>query len=365
MSQDRGHADAQDPDRRSKLQSWWRGTCQAWNDHPWWRRAVVAVFLGVVAGGLVMLAREVPWGDVWQALNDTPVTYLLLAAGLSALSYATYAAFDLLGKRVTGHGVGNGAVMAVASVCYAVNQNLGYLVGGVALRGRLYGRLGLDMATVGVVVGTSVLTNWAGYLAMLGVVLLVAPLPLPADWPVSLNVLRAVGLAGLLVAAAYLWACARLRRRDWTLVSAEVTLPSLPMAAVQMTMSILNWLLMAAVIWAVLPSGTGYLPVLTTFLLASLAGVVAHIPAGVGVLETVFVTLMGTTGLATAPVLAAVLLYRAVYQWGPGLLALAAYAWLEHLPADARADIRRSDGNAEDASEASMAPDDPVTGQLA
>ena len=68
--------------------------------------------------------------------------------------------------------------------------------------------------------------------------------------------------------------------------------------------------------------------VLATLLLSAVASAMVHIPAGIGVLEAVFVAVLG--GLAPEPqLLAALLAYRAVYYLFPLLLALAFYAAFE------------------------------------
>ncbi len=306
----------------------------AWREHPWGRRTLLLLFMATMVYWLVRLGMEVPWSKVWQASLETPASSLALACAMVMGSYAIYAAFDLIGKRVTRHTLPAQSVLTVAGVCYAVNQNLGYLVGGLALRGRLYGRLGLDMSTVGVVVGTSVLSNWMGYLALLGVLLVAAPLPLPSDWPVNLLALRVIGGLGLLACMGYVLACAFSPWREWEVGKAQVRLPSWTVAVVQLTSSATHWLFMAGVIWAVLPEGTSYAPVATTFLLASLAGVVAHVPAGVGVLEAIFAAMLGSEALPVPTLLAAVLIFRAVYQWLPGLLSVVGYVVLERAPVE-------------------------------
>ncbi len=52
---------------------------------------------------------------------------------------------------------------AIAVASYAFNLNLGALVGGVAIRARLYEGAGFDEATVAQVVGLSLDANWLGY----------------------------------------------------------------------------------------------------------------------------------------------------------------------------------------------------------
>ena len=65
------------------------------------------------------------------------------------------------------------------------------------------------------------------------------------------------------------------------------------MAILQLALGALNWSLMAAVIFTLLPSKLDYPLVLGVLLISAIAGVITHIPAGLGVLEAVFVALDG------------------------------------------------------------------------
>jgi hypothetical protein len=58
------------------------------------------------------------------------------------------------------------------------------------------------------------------------------------------------------------------------------------------------------------------------------AGVATHVPAGLGVIEAVFVACLGSE-LGSTSVLAALLSYRAVYYLVPLALALLGYAVAE------------------------------------
>ncbi len=67
-------------------------------------------------------------------------------------------------------------------------------------------------------------------------------------------------------------------------------------------------------------------------LLGAMAGVIARVPAGLGILKGVFVTLLSHR-VAEDELIAALLAYRAIYQLGP--LALAAL-WLLYVDTRAR-----------------------------
>ena len=292
---------------------------RGWRAAAWWprtRRLLTIVFFLLVALLLLRQARTIAWGEVWSSMQDRSLATLALAALLSAASHGLYSGFDLFGRRITRHPLPVARVMATTFVSYVYNLNLGTLIGGMAFRYRLYWRQGLATDTVTTVLVTSMLTNWIGYLALAGGLLLVEPPPLPEAWVVGGASLRAVG--GIMLGTVLAWwlVCALAPRRQWTLRGRPLHLPGGWMAAAQVGVSALNWSVMATVVWVLLGTDVAWSLVLGTLLVAAVAGVLAHVPAGLGVFETVFVTLL-TPALPTGEVLAAVLLYRALYYLAP------------------------------------------------
>ncbi|MET3494011.1 lysylphosphatidylglycerol synthase domain-containing protein [Variovorax boronicumulans] len=298
----------------ARRQSWW----------PWARRAVVWGFFGLIAWLLVNQARNIDWNEVLVAIRALPASTLLAAGALAAASFLLYSTYDLLGRRLTGHTLGAGSVMGVTFISYAFNLNFGSLVGGVAFRYRLYSRLGLDNDTITRVLGFSMLTNWLGYLVVAGVAFCFWPMTLPPDWKIDSGGLRVLGVALLALSAAYVALCAFSAGRVWRVRGHEFTTPALPMALLQLAMSCLNWSLMGGVIWLLLQGQVGYPHVLAVLLVAAVAGVVTHVPAGLGVLEAVFVALLSHE-VAEAKLLGALLAYRGLYYLLPLMVALVAY----------------------------------------
>ena len=211
--------------------------------------------------------------------------------------------------------------MAITFVSYIFNLNLGSLIGGMAFRYRLYSRQGLHAQTITTIVATSMLTNWLGYLLIGGLVLLIAPPTLPPDWPVTGAPLRLAGAGMLAVALAWQLSCMLSKRREWQVGSTTVTLPSTRMAALQLLASSSNWAIMAGVIYVLFEQRIDYPLALATLLVAAVAGVITHVPAGLGVLEAVFVAMIGNK-LPHAEVIGTLLLYRALYYLAPLGLAI-------------------------------------------
>lgn len=298
---------------------------RAWS---WFKRGAPWALAALVLTLVARQAHTVDWSAVWQELLRQPPGRLAAAAALALLSYGLYASFDLFGRRLTGHRLSAARTLGTAAISYAFNLNLGAWVGGIGLRLRLYTRWGLSAPTAMEIVAHSMVTNWLGYLWVGGAVLAWAPPPLPEAWVLSSAGLRAIGLAMVAVAMAYVATCHFSRRRKLKVRGHTLTLASGRLAGLQALAGGANWLLIGAIVWGLLGGRIDYPTVLGVMLLAAVAGVVTHVPANLGVLEAVVVYALGER-LPAHELLAAVLAYRAAYYLLPLALALPAYGMSE------------------------------------
>ncbi|MDM0039286.1 lysylphosphatidylglycerol synthase domain-containing protein [Variovorax sp. J22G21] len=294
----------------------------------WARRIGTWAFFALVAWLLVKQARGIDWDDVMAAFSRLPASTLLTAAALAAASFTLYSTYDLLGRYLTGHPLGTRTVMGVTFISYAFNLNLGSLVGGVAFRYRLYSRLGLGNAVITRVLGFSMLTNWFGYLVVAGAAFCFWPLDLPPDWKIDSGGLRVLGGVLLALGAGYLVLCATAKEKTLSLRGHELQVPTLRMALLQLVMSCTNWSLMGGVVWLLLQQKVAYPEVLAVLLVGAVAGVITHVPAGLGVLEAVFVALLSHK-LPQGQILAGLIGYRALYYLAPLAIATIAYVAME------------------------------------
>ncbi|WP_255593214.1 lysylphosphatidylglycerol synthase domain-containing protein [Acidovorax sp. sic0104] len=328
------------PDTAPATSGWRSITRRRW--WPWLTRGLALAFFAVVAWLIVRQARTVDWPAVWQALQALPAGVLLIAGALALASHGTYGTFDLIGRHCTGHRLSRPATLGIAMTSYPFTLNLGSLIGGVGVRYRLYERRGVDPGTIGQVVGTSILTNWVGYLLLAAVLPWLWQPPAMAGWAVEPWQLRTGGVLVGCLPAAYLVLCAMRAGKALTLRGHEFPLPRWPVALWQVAVSAANWMLMAAALWTVLQGQVSYPAALATVQLGAVAGLILRVPAGLGVLEAVGVALLAS-GAAGAPgqdkVLAALLAYRALYYFVPLVLAAAAFGvaelrWRRHDGAD-------------------------------
>lgn len=300
---------------------------------PWWpriRRVLTLMFFAGVTALLYSQARRIEWNEVLDVIAGYPTSSIFAAAAFAALSYGIYSSYDLLGRAWTSHELPAWKVLAVTFVSYAFNLNLGTLVGGFAFRFRLYSRFGLGNVIITRVLALSLTTNWLGYVAVAGGVFAFGVIVPPPGWDIGATALRGAGFAMMGAVVAYLVLCGASRWREWTIGSHEISLPPLRLATSQLLLSCANWSVIAAVIFALMQGKIAYPTVLGVLLMGALAGAIAHIPAGLGVLEAVFIAML-VPPLSRGEVLAALLAYRALYYLAPLLIACGVYLFLEAL----------------------------------
>lgn len=321
-------APAHAPPARAAHSGGWRSLPQ----RPWWpwltRGVAIAFFLGV-AWLIFRQARTVDWPAVLQALRDLPASALAVAGALALASHCVYGTFDLVARHCCGHRLKRGTTLGIAMTSYAFTLNLGSLIGGVGVRYRLYARKGVDVGTIGQVVGMSVLTNWVGYLLLAAVLPWLWTPPALAGWSAPPWQWRLGGAVLGCLPVAYAVLCTLRAGRALTLRGHAFPLPSWRVALWQIAASAVNWMLMGAALWTTLQAQVSYPAALATVLVGAVAGLVLRVPAGLGVLEAVGVALLTSHALGQDKVLAALLAYRALYYFVPLVLASLAFGVAE------------------------------------
>ncbi|MEW6175373.1 MAG: lysylphosphatidylglycerol synthase domain-containing protein [Pseudomonadota bacterium] len=292
------------------------------------KRILTYVFFILVAGLLIGLARNLDWQEVYSTLRNYRAETLWMAGAAALGSYVVYCFFDVLGKRYARHDLPLRQILPVTFVCYAFNLNLSAWVGGIALRFRLYSRLGLRPSQITRVFTLSLLTNWLGYMWLAGLIFVMGWITPPANWEIGFTALRVLGAGLLLACVVYLGLCGFSKRRSWTIRGHEIHLPSLRLALIQLVLGAANWSLMALVVYFMLSRQAAYPEVLGILMISSIAGVVTHIPAGLGVIEAVFVAMLADE-MSKGAIVAGLIGYRVIYFLVPLLFATLVYVVLE------------------------------------
>lgn len=290
---------------------------------PAWLRRFGGPLLSVLMLGLALwalhkLAGEVSYHEVGQYLHRLRRGRIGQAVVLTALGYAVMTLYDMFALAAIGRRLPRARVALISFISYAFSNTLGMalLVSG-SIRYRFYIQAGLSTAEVARVVLFCTLSFWLGLCAVTGATLLLEPVSpdLPfAALHLPLGVLLALfPLAWLLGGL--------LRRRPLRLWRWQFALPAPGTALRQVLVGALDWGLAAAVLYALMPSEIviDFGPFLAIFVLAQMAGLVSHVPGGLGVFEAVMLAGLGATGNAalTASMLGALAAFRGVYYLLP------------------------------------------------
>ena len=298
------------------------GLSEGWSRlRPWLLGALGLALAAAIGVALHGLLREVHYANVMAAVGATPSSHIAASLLATALSYLALTGYDASSLRYIGAKVAHSTVLLTSFVAYALSNTIGLgpLSGG-AVRMRLYAAAGLEPPQIGRVIVFNAAAFGLGMVAFgaLGLlwgaddvaVLLHTPAPL----------LRALAALMLLALAGFLWLCARRRMLGfgprWTL-----RLPPVELALRQLVISALELAASAAALWFLLPANHIALPTfIALYAIAISAGIISHVPGGVGVFEAVMLLASGG-GVPSDALLGALLLNRGIYYLLPLVLA--------------------------------------------
>lgn len=295
---------------------------------PLLKRLLTAAFLALVAWLLYSHAQTIDWPKVKQALAGYSLPVILIGGCLAFGSYLAYASYDLFGRHYVKHGVPKYRTMTIAFICCAFTLNLGAIIGSIGFRYRMYSQRGVSKGDITHVVGMSLTTNWMGYILLAGIVFVTGSVTVPFDWTINDAMLRILGGVFIAVVVAYFAACLFSKRRTWEIRDQVITLPSIKVAFLQLLASSCHWLFMCGVVFAFLYTEISFFALLGVLLISAIAGLIAHIPGALGVLEAVFIALLGDT-VEPASLVAALIAYRAVFYLLPLAVAVVLYLIVE------------------------------------
>lgn len=288
-------------------------------------------FLFVLLVGYLLYNNlsSIKWDEVGNALSNVSPAMAGVSLAISAVIYILLASYDYLSFRYLKlKGISYPEVLVRAFVCYAFNLNLGSLVGGLALRYRVYSGWKIELDRIPYIIAFSTFTNWLGYCFLLSIMVTLQAeairglIPFPTLW------IRLAGAAVLLLIVWYFWSC--IKQKSFEFRGESWRMPSVAFAALQLVWSSFQWTLQSFIIYLLLDSmgaSVSYYQILFTFMLSSVVAVFTHIPAGLGVLEVIFLRMK--LGVPQSDLLVALIIYRVAYYLVPLLTAVVAYFILE------------------------------------
>ena len=295
----------------------------------WLPRLIAAAVLALVVAAAHRELRAYRLHDIIHSLTSLSAGRVLAALALTLLGHLVHVGYDALALRYAKHPLPWRRIAFGSLVTYSVSAVTGLSgVVGASLRYRFWSKWGVPAARIAEGVGFAVLTAGLGATTASGVALLLAPAALSLSTGVPVGLLRGIGVALLTAVAGYLAGCAVVRR-PFHLRGVSVRLPRPRLALLQVTVAALDWAIAGSVFYVLLPApGLPFVAFLSMFLAAQVGGVMAHVPAGIGVFDAVILLLLRPFA-PPAVAAAALVAYRAIAYLLPALAATLAVGGYE------------------------------------
>ncbi len=297
---------------------------------------------GLAAYVLFRTFQRISVAEVLENMRRVPASTLALAVACTAGVLLTLSLYEVVVVRYVKHCIGRARPMITALIAFPLGHAVGQaMLSGGAIRYRMYSPAGFTAMEVGATVLLCNLPYALGFGLLFDLALVFGAEQLAPLFRISSHWLLLLGCLGLAKDVGYLvfvWK----RKSPIRLGGWAVNVPTMKLTAVQLVVGIIDVVLVSSVLYLLLPDAAriAYLPFLAVYLASVLVGVLSHVPAGLGVIESMLLLLL--PHVPPAELLAAVLLYRVIFEILPVLMSLAIWAGYEFVSDDgARARLMR------------------------
>ena len=290
----------------------------------WALPVAVVVVVAVMLHVLQHETAHLRYHDIMRAFREVPRTQVVLAALCTLLSYAVLPGYDFLALVYAGHRLPLRRIAYGSAVAYGLSQTLGFpaFTGG-SVRVRLWSAWGLENVEIARALLFANVSFALGIVALTAVIGLTEPTQSLQRLHLSVGLVRGLASIGLLAVLAYVVWCLLARGRVIRIRRAELSAPRLRLVVGQFVVAALDWTLAALVLYVLLPSGheVRFPAFVAVFVLAHAAGLLSHVPGGLGVFEILMVLQFGDA-MPTERLLASLLAYRVVFYLLPFVAAI-------------------------------------------
>ncbi|MEA2756607.1 MAG: glycosyltransferase 2 family protein [Aliidongia sp.] len=280
-----------------------------------------AFTLVLMAGAAYLLYRslkDVELWKLWREMHRFPPASIGAALGLTALSYLALTSYDYIGVRYAKLPIAYWRVALAAFTAYSISHSLGFpAVTGGTVRYRFYSRWGCNAVEVAQIMAMAGITLFLGMFTIGGIALLLDGARVKAWTGLPSDGINALGVISLGVVVAY-GLIGFVRRDPLKFLGYEIAVPSPRFAAIQIAVSGIDWLVVASVLYVLLPPNDIFTfpTFLGVFVLAYLLGTLSNVPGGLGVFESIILITMQQS-VPTETIISSLLVYRGVYHLVP------------------------------------------------
>jgi uncharacterized membrane protein YbhN (UPF0104 family) len=311
--------------------------------NPTGSRSFVGVAIALAVSSAILWSLHRQFGNTTVAavrnavLGQSP-THLVITALLTVVSFACLASYDFFAVRAVAPGrVPSGIALAAGSISTSISNTLGFhALTATLARLRIYRGCGLTVAEIIRIMSLSWLALGLGFLTMLGTSEL---LRAALDHEVGIALFIGIAIAASL--ALFISWLARGQRRI-AFLGFKQLLPTAGLAAIQMGIGAIESAAAIGALYVLLPPDLApSFSVFSIWCISAVAlGVVSHAPGGIGVFEASVTALLA--GKGRADLLAALLMYRLIYNLAPFLISVTCLALLRRTKGESPSSRRDS-----------------------
>ncbi len=282
--------------------------------------------------------------DIYKEIKHLPVNWVLVSILLTALSYISLIGYDWSALKYIGKKLPLSVIAFTSFIGFSLSNTVGvsWLSGG-ALRYRLYSKMGLSAGEIAKIIAFCTIGFGIGEVIVGGTALAVFPDILAETLPLSAFAIRILAL--LMLSSFFVLITVRhLSSGKLAVLGRKFQLPGSNILAGQVVFSIIDIAFSGAALYVLLPAGqVPFLGFLAIYAIALVAGVLSHIPGGVGVFEAVIVSTLQKY-VPVENIMAALVCFRAIYFILPFATGILLLVFGEAVVSGQGAKVRKSAG---------------------
>ncbi|KAF1066668.1 MAG: Phosphatidylglycerol lysyltransferase [Pseudomonas citronellolis] len=275
------------------------------------------------------LLRDIDPYTLHDSILDVPSESLFGAFAATVVGFIVLQGYEWSASRFAGVRLPLRSMLTGGFAAFAIGNAVGLsMLSGGSVRYRLYARVGLNAVEVARMTFFASLSLGCA-LPILAAIAALSDLPdaslalrLPT-WLVAVLAVAILSFSVLLVIGIGRRQLPERPSPDSLAVkvgASTLRLPGLRLSLLQLVITALDVLAAATVLYLLLPEAPPFGAFVLVYMIALAAGVLSHVPGGVGVFEAILLAAFAGQ-LGAAPLAAALLLYRLIYVMAPLLLA--------------------------------------------
>jgi uncharacterized membrane protein YbhN (UPF0104 family) len=273
------------------------------------------VLFGLAVWVLRRWLHQVSLEELQAELEQVSAGQVVMALAFTVASFATLAGYEYYAVRYAGRRLTNWRIVLYSFISQSIAHAAGFaILVGISLRYKLYGRHGFTLLDVAKLQAFFTMTFALGTATLAGSVLLLHPDVPAIATSIAEPYWRGTGLVALVAVAALLIWSGPLHR-PIRVLGMPMVLPGARITLIQILLGIADLAAAAAALYALMPPelALAYPKVLAVFVVSITIGLISHVPGSLGVFESTVMLLISPTDDLVAPLVSALILFRAIY----------------------------------------------------